>query len=44
MAEGYDGIPDDDIWNIDFSDLNFNDEIARGSFGKVMRGLSPLVS
>ena len=30
----YDGIPDDEIWNIDFTDLEFKKEIARGSFGK----------
>ena len=34
----FDGIPDDDIWNIDFGELEFTKEIARGSFGKVFKG------
>lgn len=34
----FDGIPDDDIWNIDFAELEFTKEIARGSFGKVYKG------
>ena len=36
--EEFDGIPDDDIWNIDFTDLEFEKEIAKGSFGKVYQG------
>ena len=38
MSNDFDGIPDDDIWNIEFSDLEFTNEIARGSFGKVYKG------
>jgi hypothetical protein len=34
----YDGIPDDEIWNIDYKELEFVKEIARGSFGKVFKG------
>ncbi len=34
----YEGIPDDDIWNIDYNELEFTKEIARGSFGKVYKG------
>eukprot|EP01117_Protostelium_nocturnum_P006397 TRINITY_DN2309_c1_g2_i1.p1 TRINITY_DN2309_c1_g2~~TRINITY_DN2309_c1_g2_i1.p1 ORF type:complete len:729 (-),score=217.35 TRINITY_DN2309_c1_g2_i1:57-2243(-) len=34
----FEGIPDDDVWNIDFSDLTFEKQIARGSFGKVYKG------
>lgn len=32
------GLPDEDIWNIDFSELEFTKELARGSFGKVFKG------
>jgi hypothetical protein len=32
------GLPDDDIWNIDYSELEFTKELARGSFGKVFKG------
>lgn len=38
MADDNDGIPDDDIWNIDFEQLFMGQELARGSFGKVYRG------
>jgi len=38
MSEGYEGIPDDDIWNINYSDMNIGEELAKGSFGKVYKG------
>eukprot|EP01119_Soliformovum_irregulare_P022604 TRINITY_DN7782_c0_g1_i1.p1 TRINITY_DN7782_c0_g1~~TRINITY_DN7782_c0_g1_i1.p1 ORF type:complete len:743 (+),score=206.41 TRINITY_DN7782_c0_g1_i1:36-2264(+) len=38
MATDYDGLPDETIWSIQFNDLEFTQEIARGSFGKVFRG------
>lgn len=38
MSAEYEGIPDEDIWSIDFADLEFQKEIARGSFGKVYKG------
>jgi hypothetical protein len=33
MSE-YEGIPDDDIWNIQYEDMEIKEEIAGGSFGK----------
>jgi len=38
MTSEFEGIPDDDVWNIDFADLIFEKQIARGSFGKVYKG------
>ncbi|PRP87112.1 hypothetical protein PROFUN_01374 [Planoprotostelium fungivorum] len=38
MSSEFEGIPDDDVWNIDFTDLVFEKQIARGSFGKVYKG------
>ena len=38
MSNEYEGIPDDDIWNIKYDELEFQQEIAGGSFGKVFRG------